>query len=41
LNDESIPEGMREEWHQARADRWILAPETGQYGGETMREDNP
>ncbi|MDZ7667959.1 MAG: FMN-binding glutamate synthase family protein [Gammaproteobacteria bacterium] len=37
LDDKRLPEGMRDEWNQARPDRWILAPEHGQFGGETLR----
>ncbi len=37
LEDDQVPDGMREEWRQARPDRWTLAPETGQHGGETLR----
>jgi len=37
LDDKRLPEGLRDEWNQARPDRWILAPEHGQFGGETLR----
>ncbi len=37
LEDAHVPEGMRSEWRQARPDRWTLAPESGQHGGETLR----
>lgn len=37
LDDNRLPEGIRKEWRQARPDRWILAPEHGQYGGATLR----
>lgn len=37
LDDERLPEGMRDEWNQARPDRWILAPEHGQHGGQSLR----
>ena len=29
LDDQRVPAEMRKEWHQARPDRWILAPERG------------
>ncbi|HSG89257.1 MAG TPA: FMN-binding glutamate synthase family protein [Pseudomonadales bacterium] len=37
-DEETIPDGMREEWQQARSDRWILAPEHGQHGGDVLRD---
>jgi len=40
LDEERLPEGLRTEWRQARPDRWTLATEGGQYGGEKLREDN-
>jgi glutamate synthase domain-containing protein 2 len=39
LDEARLPEGLREEWHQARPDRWTLGTEQGQYGGLTLRED--
>lgn len=39
LDDDRLPEGLREEWRQARPDRWTLATEQGQYGGGSIRED--
>lgn len=41
LDERRLPDGIRGEWEQARPDRWILAPEQGQYGGPTLREDTP
>ncbi len=38
LDHDKLPEGMRDEWQQARADRWILSTEQGQYGGERLRD---
>jgi glutamate synthase domain-containing protein 2 len=40
LDEEKLPEGMRDEWRQARPDRWTLATEGGQFGGERLREDS-
>jgi glutamate synthase domain-containing protein 2 len=41
LDDDRIPDDMREEWHQARSDCWILASEHGLHGGDRMREEEP
>jgi glutamate synthase domain-containing protein 2 len=38
LRDEEVPEGMRVEWKTARADRWSVRPESGQHGGDELRE---
>jgi glutamate synthase domain-containing protein 2 len=38
LDDASVPEGLREEWAMARADRWTLGPEAGPHGGGSLRE---
>jgi len=40
LDEEKLPEGLRDEWRQARPDRWTLATEGGQYGGERLREES-
>jgi hypothetical protein len=40
LDEEKLPEGMRDEWRQARPDCWTLATEGGQFGGERLREDS-
>ncbi len=37
LDDRYLPEGMSDEWSQARSDRWSLSVEHGQYGGARMR----
>lgn len=37
LDDNRLPEGIRNEWRQARPDRWTLALEHGQYGGASLR----
>jgi glutamate synthase domain-containing protein 2 len=37
LDPQRTPSDMRKEWHQARPDRWSLAPEHGQHGGEALR----
>jgi glutamate synthase domain-containing protein 2 len=37
LDDQHVPEGLRDEWRHARPDRWILAPEQGQHGGGALR----
>ena len=39
LHADGIPEDMREEWNRARPHCWSLAPETGQYGGDALREE--
>jgi glutamate synthase domain-containing protein 2 len=39
LEDGDVPEGFRDEWFHAKADRWTFRKEQGQYGGETVRED--
>jgi glutamate synthase domain-containing protein 2 len=39
LDDHRLPEGLREEWRQARPDRWTLATEQGQYGGGSLRDE--
>ncbi|MGD2073598.1 MAG: FMN-binding glutamate synthase family protein [Gammaproteobacteria bacterium] len=38
LHAEGVPEGMRDEWNRARPDYWTLEPESGQYGGQALRE---
>jgi glutamate synthase domain-containing protein 2 len=38
LDEQTLPADMRDEWNQARADRWILAPEQGQHGGAVLRK---
>jgi glutamate synthase domain-containing protein 2 len=40
LHADAIPEGMREEWNRARPDCWGLEPETGQYGGDALRQES-
>jgi glutamate synthase domain-containing protein 2 len=37
LHDDGIPDGFRQEWQDARADRWTLRPEQGQFGGSNLR----
>ncbi|MDZ7751280.1 MAG: FMN-binding glutamate synthase family protein [Gammaproteobacteria bacterium] len=37
LDGHDVPEGMRREWAMSRPDRWTVAPEVGQYGGESLR----
>jgi glutamate synthase domain-containing protein 2 len=39
LDDDRLPEDMHNEWRQSRPDRWILAPEHGQHGGQALREE--
>jgi glutamate synthase domain-containing protein 2 len=39
LDEKALPEYMRTEWHQARADRWGFAPEKGQHHAATLRQD--
>mgnify|MGYP005856656109 CR=1 FL=1 len=39
LDEERIPEGMREEWEQARSNCWILASEQGLHGVDDLREE--
>jgi hypothetical protein len=41
LDDARLPEGLREEWRQARPDGWTLAAEHGQYGGASLRQESP
>ncbi len=37
VDGQDVPEGMRREWAMSRPDRWTVAPEVGQYGGESLR----
>jgi len=39
LREGDVPEDLREEWGNARADRWTFRKEKGPYGGQTLRED--
>ena len=39
LDESSIPEGMRKEWHDSRADRWSVKTEEGPYGGTRLRDN--
>jgi glutamate synthase domain-containing protein 2 len=41
LDDARLPEGLREEWRQARPDGWTHAAEHGQYGGASLRKESP
>lgn len=40
LDESRLPPGLRDEWRQARPDRWSLAPEQGPYGGRSLREND-
>jgi hypothetical protein len=39
LSGDDLPIDAAEEWKQARADGWTLAPEQGAHGGRSMREE--
>jgi hypothetical protein len=39
LSSNAVRALNREEWNRARPDCWSLEPETGQYGGDALREE--
>ncbi len=38
LSDDTLPEGVRHEWHHARAESWSFEAEQGLHGGRAMRD---
>lgn len=39
IDNQNVPEGMRDEWSMSRPDRWTLQTEQCQYGGESTRQE--